>query len=133
MSLHHSLRQAILDGTSRSSKPLVSTMKLFQILGYIVAVLSVVGHDEQNGFLAKFLVLTVGLAPFLHAQGDIVGVFLGVSRALPFREFGSAGGIGKHRMFDHIWGDGFNQRVITDSLNEDCSVIVLRCGSHIDL
>ncbi len=54
---------------------------LLQIRAHLVAVAGVVHHHEQHGFLAELLVFGVALAPFLDAELEVVGVFLGEDRA----------------------------------------------------
>ena len=63
-------------------------MAAFQIRGHFVAILGVVGHHEQDGFLVQFGMLGRRLAPLDHAQVEVVGVPLGVFRAGPFAELG---------------------------------------------
>ena len=79
-----------------------SGIGLLQILGHIVAVPGVVGHDEQDGLLAHLLVFGVGLAPFDHAEMDIVGVLLGVLGALALLQLRPARRIGQDGVLDDI-------------------------------
>ena len=104
-----------------------------KILGHVVAVAGVVGHHEQDGLLAHLFVLGIRLAPFDHAQMDIVGVFLGVLGALALLQFRAAGGVGQHRMLDDVLRDGLHQRVIGHGLHEDRAVVVLGRGGHVHL
>ena len=41
----------------------------FQVFGHIVAILGVVGHHKQNGILAHFFMLGIGLAPLPSGWG----------------------------------------------------------------
>ena len=85
---------------------------LLQVRADLVAVAGVVHHDEQHGFLAERLVFGVALAPFLDAELQVVGVFLGEDRALVLVQLGAAGGVGQHRMLDDVLVDGLDQRVV---------------------
>ena len=58
-----------------------------QILGHVVAVARVVGHHEQDRLLAHLFVFGIRLAPFDHAQMDVVGIFLGILYALALLQF----------------------------------------------
>ena len=59
----------------------------FQIGPHIVAVSGVIRHDEKDGLLSHLLMLFPSLAPFDNAKVQIVGVLLGVFRALAFSQF----------------------------------------------
>ena len=75
----------------------------------------------------------IGFSPFDHTQVEIVGVFFGVFRTLPFRQFGAAGGIRQHRMFHHILRNRLDQRVIRHSLHENSAVVMFRRSGHVHL
>lgn len=106
---------------------------LLQIFADHVAILRVVHHDEQHGLLAQLFVLGVALLPFLDAELQVVGKFLGDDRALVLGELGAAGGIGQHGVLDDVLGDRLDQRVVADGLHEDRAVVVARRGGHVDL
>ena len=105
----------------------------FQVCGHVVAVAGIVGHHEQDGFLAQFFVFGIRLPPLDHAQVNVVGVFLGVLGALALYQFGAAGGVGQHGMLDHVLRNGFHQRVIRHGLHENRAVVVFGGGSHVHL
>ena len=48
-------------------------------------------------------------------------------------ELGAAGGIGQHRMLDHVLSDRLDQRVVADRLHEDRAVVVARRRRHVHL
>ena len=106
---------------------------LFQVRADLVAVAGVVHHDEQHGLLAELFVLGVALAPFLDAELQIVGVFLGDERACVLVQLGAAGRIRQHRVLHHVLGDRLDQRIVADGLHEDRAVVVPRRGGHVDL
>ena len=77
--------------------------------------------------------LGIRLAPLDHTQVNVVSILLGEFGALALDQFGPAGGVGQHRVLDHVLRDGFYQRVVGDGLHEDGAVVVLRGGRDINL
>lgn len=65
-----------------------------QVCADLVAVFCVIHHDEEHGFFAELFVFGVALAPFLDAEGEIVGVFFRDQRAGVFAQAGATFGIG---------------------------------------
>ena len=120
-------------GVDHQHSALQLRANLLQVRAHLIAVLGVIHHHEQHGLLAQLLVLGVALAPFLHAQLQVVGVFLGDQGAFVFGEFGAAGRIRQHRMLDHVLGDCLDQRVVAHGLHEDRAVVVARRGRHVHL
>ena len=95
----------------------------------VIAILRVIGHDEEDGFLAHLLVLVIGLAPFNDTKVEIVGIFLGVFCALAFLKLCPACCVGQYRMFHDVLGNSLNKRIIGNRLNKDRPIVVLwRCG-----
>ena len=107
--------------------------KFAQVFADLVAVASVVHHDEQHRLLAQSLMLGVTLFPFLNAELQIVRVMLGENRARVLLQATAAGGIGQHRMLDDILVDRFHQRIVGNRLHEDRAVVVPGRGGHIHL
>ena len=104
-----------------------------QIVGHVVAVAGVVGHDEKDGLLAHLFVLGEGLAPFDHPKIDVVDVLFDKFGALPLHQLGPARGVGQHRMLDHVLANGFHQRVVGHGLHENGPVVVLGRGGDVHL
>ena len=73
------------------------------------------------------------LFPFFDAKFEVVVVFFGENGAFSFLQFCPAGGVGQDGVFDHILMDGFDERIITNRLNENRAFVVTRRGGHVHL
>lgn len=104
-----------------------------QVIADVVAVLRVVHHDEEHGFLAELRVFLAALAPFLDAELQVFVVFLVEHDGFVLAQLRAAGSVGKDGMLDDVLMDRLDQRVVGDGLDEDRAVVVARCGGHVDL
>ena len=104
-----------------------------QIFGHLVAIAGVVGHHEQDRFLAGWQQLLVDLLPFEIAEMQIILVLLGEFGTFLLVELGPRGAVRQHGRFHDALADGFHQRVIAHGLDEDRPVAVLGGCRQIEL
>ena len=106
----------------------------FEIRRHVVAILRVVGHDKQDRLSCPASRVRVALAPFNHAQMEVVGVFLGdtwrFGAPCSLARLAASGSTG---CFTTFCADRLDQRIVANRLHEDRAVVVPRRRRHIHL